>query len=206
MKADNLVNSLTLSLGTTGEASLAQPAQDWVHRNISGSPIFQGWDSQVPSEVTLNVNFDHKQRFRRLSKNISSHNGLEIDGYYEAGIAAGNFRSDAYVGSLARIGYRLPSNFATPRVQIGSYGHQLFTDQKDYGNKFSAFAFAGVRASAVLHDITLDGPVFRDFDTGVESEPLVGELIYGLGLRYRKIDLLFLKLSEARNLLAKPRT
>lgn len=191
VKADDLVNSLTVSVGTTGDASLAQPAQNWVHRNISGSPIFQGWDSQVPSELTVNINFDHKQRFRRLSKSISSHNGLEIDGYYETGVAVGNFRSDAYVGSLARIGYRLPSGFSTPRVQLGSYGHQLFSNKKDYGNKFSGFAFAGLRASAVLHDITLDGPVFRDFDTGVESEPLVGELIYGLGLRYRKIDLLF---------------
>ena len=191
VKADNLVNSLTLSVGTTGDASQAQPAQNWVNRNISGSPIFQGWDSQVPSELTVNVNFDHKQRFKRLSRSISGHNWLEIDGYYETGVAAGNFRSDAYLGSLARIGYRLPKNFSTPRVQIGSYGHQLFTDQNDYGNKFSAFAFAGARASAVLHDITLDGPVFRDFDTGVESKPLVGELVYGLGIRYRKMDLLF---------------
>ncbi len=191
VKTDNLVNSLTLAVGSTGDSSLAQPAQNWVHRNISNSPIFQGWDSQVPSELTLNIHFDHKQRFRRLTKRISSHNALEIDGYYEGGLAVGNFRTDAYIGSLARIGYRLPSDFSTPRVQLGSYGHQLFSDKKDYGNKFSAFAFAGIRATGVLHDITLDGPVFRDFDTGVESKPLVGELIYGLGMRYQKIDLIF---------------
>jgi len=62
VKTDNLVNSLTLAVGSTGESSLAQPAQNWVHRNISNSPIFQGWDSQVPSELTLNIHFDHKQR------------------------------------------------------------------------------------------------------------------------------------------------
>jgi len=191
VKDEKFANSVTVSVGTTGESSLAQPAQNWVHRNISGSPIFQGWDSQVPSEVTLNIHFDHKQRFRRLTRSISSRNALEIDGYYEGGFAAGNFRTDAYIGGLARIGYRLPSSFATPRVQLGSYGHQLFNHAKDYGNKFSAFAFAGVRATGVLHDITLDGPVFRDFDTGVESKPLVGELIFGLGVRYRKIDLIF---------------
>ena len=191
VKEAKFANSLTLTLGTTGDASLAQPVQNWVHRNISSSPIFQGWDSQVPSEVTVNIHFDHKQRFQRLTRSISSKNGLEIDGYYEGGFAAGNFRSDAYIGGLARIGYRLPSSFATPRVQLGSYGHQLFSDTKDYGNKFSAFAFAGVRASAVLHDITLDGPIFRDFDTGVESKALVGELIFGMGIRYQKIDLTF---------------
>ena len=191
VKTDRLVNSLSLSVGSTGESSLAQQAQNWVHRNISNSPIFQGWDSQVPSELTVNLHFDHKQRFNRLTKRISSRSGLEIDGYYEGGISAGNFRTDAYIGSLARIGYRLPESFSTPRVQLGSYGHKLFSDKKNYGKKFSAFAFAGIRATAVAHDITLDGPVFRKFDTGVESTPLVGELIYGLGIRYKRVDLTF---------------
>jgi hypothetical protein len=117
-----------------------------------------------------------------------------MDGYYEGGFAAGNFRTDAYVGSLARIGYRLPSSFSTPRVQLGSYGHQLFNDSKGYGSKFSAYAFVGIRGTGVLHDITLDGPVFRDFDTGVESRPFVGELLYGAGFRYKYVDLIFSQL------------
>lgn len=189
VKQDNFVNSLTVALGTTGDASLAQPSQNWVHRNISNSPLFQGWDSQVPSELTANFHFDHKQRFRRMTKRIN--NKIELDGYYEGGLALGNFRTDAYLGGLARIGYRLPSSFSTPRVQLGSYGHQLFNNTRDYGKKFSAFAFAGLRGTAVLHDITLDGPVFRKFDTGVKSKPRVGELIYGFALRYRKVDLIF---------------
>lgn len=189
VKADNYVNSLTVAVGTTGDASLGQSSQNWVHRNISDSPLFQGWDSQVPTEVTANIHFDHKQRFRRLSKTTKS--GLEIDGYYEGGVAVGNFRTDAYIGGLARIGYRLPSSFSTPRVQLGSYGHQLFSDQQDDDKKLSGFAFAGVRATGVLHDITLDGPVFRQFNTDVESKPLVTELVYGLGVRYKRVGLIF---------------
>jgi lipid A 3-O-deacylase len=189
VKADNYVNSLTLSVGTTGESSLAQPSQNWVHRNISNSPLFQGWDSQIPSELTVNIHFDHKQRFRGLSKLTPG--GLEVDGYYEGGLAAGNFRTDTYIGGLARIGYRLPSSFSTPRVELGSYGHQLFSDTRNYGKKFSGFAFAGLRATAVLHDITLDGPVFRNFNTDIESESLVGELLYGVGFRYKKVALIF---------------
>lgn len=188
-KSEDLVNSITVAVGTTGEASLAQPSQDWVHRNISKSPLFQGWDSQVPGELTLNLHFDHKRRFHNLYK--VGTRGLEIDGYYEGGLALGNFRTDAYVGSLARIGFRLPSSFSTPRVQLGSYGHQLFSDNRDFSNKISAYAFGGVRATGVLHDITLDGPVFRDFDTGVKSSSLVGELIYGFGMRYKKIELIY---------------
>jgi len=189
VKEKNLVNSLTLSLGTTGKSSLAQTTQNFVHRNISNSPIFQGWDSQVPSELTLNIHFDHKQRFRGPLNFTKGK--MEIDGYYEGGFAAGNFRSDAYVGGLARFGYRLPSSVSTPRVQLGSYGHELFDGDRNYGKKLSAFGFIGARATAVLHDITLDGPVFRNFDTGVKSKPLVGELLYGMGFRYRKLDFIF---------------
>lgn len=191
VKEDNHVNSLTVAVGTTGEASLGQPTQNWVHRNISNSPIFQGWDSQVPSELTINVNYDHKQRFRNFSK--SNNTGFAFDGYYEGGLAAGTFRSDAYIGALTRVGYQLSNSFATPRVQLGSYGHELFRDsaRNDNDTKFSAFAFAGLRGTAVLHDITLDGPVFRDFDTGVESKPLVGELLLGWGLRYKKFDFVY---------------
>ena len=189
VKEDDHVNSLTLSVGTTGEASFGQQTQNWVHRNISNSPIFQGWDSQVPSELTVNLHYDHKQRFRKFSKITSR--GLELDGYYEGGFAAGNFRTDTYIGGLARIGYRLPSSFSTPRVQLGSYGHQLFRSNENYDKRFSAFGFLGVRATAVLHDITLDGPVFRDFDTGVKSKPLVGEVIYGLGFRIHGIAITY---------------
>lgn len=189
VKTGDYVNSVTWVLGTTGEASFAQESQNWVHRNISHSPIFQGWHSQVPSEVTLNIHFDHKQRFRYIPR--LSRGWLEFDGYYEAGLAAGNYRTGAYVGALARAGYRLPASFSTPRVQLGSYGHQLFSSSKANSHKFSALAFLGIRGSATAHDITLDGPVFERFDTGVESKSIEGEVLIGFGLRYRKFELVF---------------
>lgn len=183
VKAKKYVNSFTWSVGTTGDSSLAQTSQNWVHRNISDSPLFEGWDSQVPSELTLNIHFDHKQRLQKLSQKKLF--GLEIDGYYELGAALGNFQTNAYIGSLARIGYQLPSNFTTPRVQLGSYAHQLFASTKNGNERFSAFAYAGVRGTGVLQDITLDGPVFRGFERSVESKPFVGEALYGFGARYR---------------------
>ncbi|MEM6900887.1 MAG: lipid A deacylase LpxR family protein, partial [Pseudomonadota bacterium] len=180
-------NSVTLSIGTTGENSFAEEAQEWVHTNISGSPIFQGWDSQVPGEATINLHFDRKQRIGFLD--AESRKKIQIDGYYEWGAAIGNFRTDAYLGSLVRLGYNLPEEYTMPRVQLGSSGHILFNRRgKNFSNDFSILTFAGVRAYGVLHDITLDGPVFRDFDTGVDSEPLVGEVIVGFNLRWKALE------------------
>lgn len=181
------VGGVTLSLGTTGEYAYAEEAQDWVHENISNSPIYKGWDSQVPSEPTINLHFDRKQKVHWLETENPSL--MEIDGYYEWGAALGNFRTNAYVGALTRFGYNLTNTYATPRVQLGSYGHDLFAPEDADAPSFSLSGFAGVRGTAVLHDITLDGPLFRDFDTGVETKPLVGELIYGIAMRMGAVDL-----------------
>jgi Uncharacterized protein conserved in bacteria (DUF2219). len=54
---------------------------------------------------------------------------------------------------------------------------------------FSLSGFVGVRGTLVGHDITLHGPVFRDFDPGVDPELLVGELVYGLAVRVYALDL-----------------
>ena len=181
-KNNNSVSSTTIALGTTGKNSLACESQEWVHNNISGSPIFQGWDSQVPGEFTLNLYFNHKRWLNLLEQ--TKEWPVEFDGYVEWGASLGNFRTDAYVGSLLRAGYNLPATFSTPQIQIGSYGHELFRPIEPGETPFSVLGFVGVRGSAVLHDITLDGPLFRDFDTGVNSKTFVGELLFGVRLRY----------------------
>lgn len=184
------LSSVTFSIGTTGSNSFAEEAQEWVHRNISDSPIYQGWDSQVPGELTLNLNIDSKRRLAALAS-ASADWLLDLDGYIEWGAALGNFRTDAYLGALVRAGYNLPVQYMTPRVQLGSYSHELFLTDTDTDNGWSLYAFGGARGSAVAHDITLDGPVFRDYDAAVSSEPWVGELVAGVGLRFHDLSVTF---------------
>jgi len=186
VKNNTSATSVTLSIGTTGKNSYADDAQKWVHENISDSEVYKGWDSQVPGEITVNFHFDHKSRIDWLQS--TNDWPIEFDGYSEWGTALGNLRTDAYIGGLLRAGFNLPETYTTPRVQIGSYGHALFSVERE-DNHFSAFGFIGMRGSVVLHEITLDGPVFRDFDTGVEREPLVGELLAGFGMRWKNCDL-----------------
>jgi hypothetical protein len=189
-KDTSSLSSVIFSIGTTGPNAFAEEAQEWVHRNISNSPIYQGWDSQVPGELTLNLNIDSKRRLAGLAS-ASADWLLELDGYIEWGTALGNFRTDAYVGALMRAGYNLPVQYMTPRVQLGSYSHELFLSDTVEDNGWSLYAFGGARGSAVAHDITLDGPVFRDYDAAVSSEPWVGELVAGIGLRFHDLTLTF---------------
>jgi len=164
-KDENALSSVVFSLGVTGKYAKAQPTQNWVHRNISNSPIFQGWDSQIPTEVTLNLFFDRKRRFRTIAETTQDWL-LQVDGYFEWGAMLGNGLTGIHAGTLLRIGYNLPLQYMTPRLQFGNYPHELFASKAIRSENVSVYGFGGARINGVLHNITLDGPVFSDFDTG----------------------------------------
>ncbi len=184
---DDSTSGITLSLGTTGDTSLAEDTQDWVHENISNSPLFQGWESQVPQEITVNLHFDHKRRLEILEHGTPGQ--FETDGYGEWGMAGGNFRTNAHIGTLVRFGYNLPPTYSTPRVQLGSYGAAFFREDPPGRKAFSLLGFTGLRGTFVLHDITLDGPVFRDSEDTAQSRNFVGEWLIGIQLRWSAFDL-----------------
>lgn len=180
------LSSVTLSLGVTGEPSLAESTQDFWHRNVSDSPIFQGWDTQVPRTVTVNLHFDRKRRYPALRR--IGGGPVDVDGFFSWGAALGNFRTDAYVGSLLRGGVNLPPDYSTPRLQLGNYSHDLFRGATSEA-AWSLYGFLGARLSAVAHDVTLRGPLVRDFDEAETLEPLVAEGLAGFGLRFRSWEI-----------------
>lgn len=186
--AQNSASTATLSIGTTGNLSYGQDLQDWIHENVSDSPIFQGWDSQVPGELTLNLHFDHKRRLRFLDTRTATW-PIQVDGFTEWGAAAGSLRTDMYASIHMRTGWNLPDSHLTPRVQLGSFTETLFHREADNAGKFSVYGFAGLRGYGVLHDITLDGPLWRDWDESVDARPWVGELSFGLASRYDTLEL-----------------
>jgi len=184
-KDRNTVNSIQLTLGITGENALGEEAQDFIH-SLRDFEEFQGWDSQIEEEFTITLSLANR---RRYEYDLGFFNG---DNYIEYGSSLGNFRTDFYAGALTRFGYNVTNTFVDPRISINSYT----LDGADnnfvpYFGKFSAYLIFGVRGYLVLHDITLDGPVFRDTDTNVTRQPWVGEAYAGFGLRYEDWELAF---------------
>lgn len=181
-------SGFSVSIGTTGDNSLARSAQDEVHR-IRGIELFQGWDTQTPAEFTFNLHFNRKHRINRLQR--IDVGALEFDGFLEYGASLGNLRTAAYGGVMYRAGYNLPVDYSIPRLQAASTPPSFYLDDDSSDKSFSAYVFASLRASVVAHDISLDGPVFRDHTFTVDSKPLVGELIYGAGIRYKHLSLVY---------------
>jgi len=182
-KDSHAQNSVDLAVGTTGRRAYAKQTQDFVH-DIRGIDKFKGWDSQIPSEPTLNIYYTQKRRLTFLE---TERGDFAIDGFGEGRLAFGNFRSDVDIGALIRFGWHLPVDFSDPRLLVTAYSHQPFRIRRRQESDWSLYGLAGVRGAAVAHDITLDGPVFENFDTGVTREPLVGEIYAGFGIRYRRI-------------------
>ena len=108
---------------------------------------------------------------------------LEIDGFHETGYELGNYLTAAHLGAMIRIGKNLPVEFSDPRLTLAAHTQKLYSDESTNDENWSLYAILGARVTGVFHDITLDGPVFRNFDTGVKKERLVGEVYAGFGVR-----------------------
>ena len=185
IKDPHALNSVELTLGIVGPSSFAKEAQDFVH-DVRGFARFEGWDSQIPNEATLNLNFRQKRRMRFIE---SIDLPVATDGFLELGGELGTFRTAASIGSLIRFGYNLPVDFSDPRISLTANTQSIVSDLSTNSGTLSLYGLLGGRCSAVLHDITLDGPLFRNFDTGVSSKALVGEYYLGFGMRWGRWEM-----------------
>ncbi|MEK7954382.1 lipid A deacylase LpxR family protein [Luteolibacter sp. Y139] len=184
-KDENVLNSVELLLGTTGSNSLAENAQDFIH-SIRGFDKFNGWDYQIPNEITADLSFVQKRRSNLLRDDQGV---FQMDGLTEWGGRLGTFRTAAHVGTFFRAGYHLPPDFSDPRLSETAYSNLYFRGADDYPGHWSIYALFGGTARAIAYDATLDGPMFHDFDTGSTREPFVAEVFCGAGIRYRQAEL-----------------
>lgn len=188
MRTNNSLTSVGLNVGVTGEWALGEALQDIIHHDLTHSPYFNGWDSEMPEEVTVNLSLDHKRRFRFFDSWTAGPFG--VDGYHELGGTAGTFRTSGYGGALVRTGINLRNDYSVPRLQLGSYSNQYFSDTKT-PHWFSAYLLGGVRGNLILHDFTLDGSLFQDHRYTVDSKPFVGEIVLGAGVCICSFELLY---------------
>lgn len=183
-KNERVLNSAELILGTLGPRSYAEQTQNFIH-DIRGIPEFQGWDDQVPNEFTLDLSFVQKRRLRFLER---PERNFSMDGFTELGTRLGTFRTAAYVGGFLRLGFHLPPDHSDPRISSTAYSHRFFESGRGTDSDWSLYGLAGANAAAILYDATLDGPLFRNFDTGITREPWVGETYLGFGLRWKSLE------------------
>ena len=193
-KDSNAINSVELSLGLTGKNAFAETTQDFVH-SVRDIPKFNGWDSQAPSELTLNLFFTQK---RRLFRDAPSDAFFSIDGFSEWGLALGNYKTAFDFGFITRVGFNLPADVSDPRLGPTSYSHNIFDRQEERVSDWSTYGIIGAKAAASLQDISKDGPLFRNFEMGIDKRPFTGETYLGGAVRWKNWELSYVHTFRSR--------
>ena len=167
-KSANHQSVLGFTLGATGNPALGEIIQDIIH-DVTGAPKFDGWDNEIPSEITLGLSWSHLQNI-----DISSNFTITPEIILELG----TFRTQAILtlGAEYTLWGQLDP-FSSPTIHVNSF----FTPSSNTDNSLSIFA--SISEYLVLHDATLDGSLFHNNSTGNEKE---STFIQGsIGLKYQ---------------------
>lgn len=193
------LDTIEVSLGVVGPASLAQESQDFIHK-LRGIPRFKGWDNQLRNEPVLQMLYEHKDKLELgpVAPDWRAPDWLQAqwlprhDLITHFGTNLGNAQVYANAGFEYRIGLGLPDDFGSAALRPG--GDNSAPGRNDPRRtqngpeplkQGSLHLFTALDARWVLHDIFLDGNTFRDSHS-VDKRPIVGDLAVGLGLIYER--------------------
>jgi lipid A 3-O-deacylase len=177
------IHQLTLRLGLVGPATGAEHIQRWIHE-IIGSPIPQGWDTQLKNEPIVNLFYQYNHRLLRQAPR----DRFGFDFSWNGGAGLGNYYIGANVGLLGRIGYRLPDNYGVTPL-LG--GDESLVGIEPPRKRFLVYAFLAGQGFGIARWLPTDGNTFVDSRSGNRDDwffSLSGGLVLGysrLLLTYR---------------------
>lgn len=187
-KNRHLLDTLELTLGIVGPASLAEETQNTVHEIIDSDKA-QGWEHQLENEPGLALTF---QRNWRLASG-ESESGWGWDFIPHLGATAGNVAVFANAGAGLRFGYHVPEDFGTGLIRPGGNvsapaapSDPRISTREDFG----LFGFIRAEGRAVALDIFLDGNTWEESHS-VDKNPLVGDVAAGIAFIYKALKLTY---------------
>lgn len=193
-KDERAINSAEIIFGTTGPRSLAEQTQDFIH-DLRDIPKFQGWDDQIPNEFTFDLAYSQK---RRVPLMAPGRKGFSVDGFGEWVGRLGTFQTLVGAGGFFRAGFNLPPDYSDPRLSATAYSNKFFETGESPVSDWSAYAIFGAYAGGVFFDATLDGPLFKNFDTGNTRETWVGDSFLGFGVRWKMLEFSYVQTWRTR--------
>jgi len=142
------VDKFSFMLGTVGPNSFAEDGQKFIH-SIVGSDEPMGWDDQIENQVVFNLGYQGHRLLTRNNAWLMQHYDLSSVGR----VNVGNFQSELAVGTVARWGKNLDSNFGS----VGFTPGKLFDVSVISSSASGYFVFTGIEGRYRFNDITIDG-------------------------------------------------
>jgi len=166
MARDNKeMDTLEIDVGVTGPPSLSEQTQKWVHK-VLGCQEPMGWDHQVKAYPGLDLVYEKRYRFR-------ADDCFDYLPYY--GGSLGNVFTYGQIGNMIRLGYNLPDDFGTWRME------PTLRACRGLFNDFSIYGFADISGRYVARNLLLEGERL-DGPCTIEKRELIGEIDYGIGM------------------------
>jgi lipid A 3-O-deacylase len=163
--AESRVRSLRLEIGVTGPASLAEQAQDGVHKFL-GERERRGWVHQLGQSVGVVVGYDERAIVARRDS------GRSIGSVaLEYGAMTGNLRTAVHAGLLGRIGFGRDAAWSPTDLAMSP--------------REGVYLIGGVRQYLVARDRFVEGDADHP---GAERLPMVQEVVLGIGARGRRVS------------------
>lgn len=185
MRGENFGSSVEFQLGTTGNASFAREMQNGVHEML-GMTTWDGWDDQVPGEVTFQLSA--QQNFRMPWMEFVSSNGWKSDGVFMLREEVGTAFIRGGAGVTVRYGRNLPPMLQDVGNHSAQYGLSILK-KNDYNPREISYYLSGTAfMEYVAHDISIDGGVFHHFEQTCSRQPWQAEFRLGVGVSYQGID------------------
>ncbi|MEM1449595.1 MAG: lipid A deacylase LpxR family protein [Planctomycetota bacterium] len=179
----NQCSAWKLRVGMVGPESQAAEVQTKAHEIIDDDRP-QGWDTQLPTEPILNLDYNLVQEIPLVRGD-----GLGARIIPTAGVSVGNYFTGGGLAAHAEVGWNLPDTVGAISLRNGIDPIGLIAATRKTAPSLSLFAGGG--AFLVGHYLPLDGTVFRD-SPSVDSEPVVGFLSAGASVRAGSFALSYL--------------
>ena len=168
------VETLELTLGMVGPASLAEQTQKFVHSTIHAS-YPQGWHNQLHNEPGFILSYRTMLRTKTYPL-VPGSGWLEFDAMPSAGVSLGNVQTYASAGLTFRLGDRLTNDFGPPRIRPSVAGSDYYNPRPD--ETLGWYLFLSLGGRAVARNIFLDGNTFQS-SPSVDKKYLVGDIQFG---------------------------
>jgi hypothetical protein len=164
----------TITVGVTGNPSLARYMQTLVHRVAPAYNRPIDWSNQIGFEPGIIARYEQRRRAVALSAG-----DIGWDVIPRAGASVGNVSTEADAGVQTRLGWKLPHPWL-PQSRATSVS-----------------LLAGASERAVARDLFLDGSTFGG-GPRVGHEPWVTSGELGIELRYERLTLAYRVQSDSR--------
>lgn len=195
-KNQHRMDTLEVDIGLIGRHSYAEDIQMQVHK-WTDSAYPSGWEHQLHDEPILNLYVERKWRLFQTG----NRQGFGLDFIPHIGLAVGNAYTAANAGGQFRLGWNIPNDFGTFLIRPGSDSSAPIDDTDP--RFFKSFhclgihAFFAVNGNLILRNILLDGNTLRDSHS-VDKEPLVANLICGIGMIIYRMKITFSYVQQTR--------